>query len=77
MRVTSKGQVTIPKSVRSALGIDMETDLEFELRDDGALLRVVRSSRGLDAVERLRLAGKASWCGPSTDEVMEMTRGRD
>ena len=30
MRVTSKGQVTIPRNVREVLGIAPETDIEFK-----------------------------------------------
>jgi antitoxin PrlF len=29
MRVTTKGQVTIPRNVREALGISPETEIEF------------------------------------------------
>jgi AbrB family looped-hinge helix DNA binding protein len=29
MRVTTKGQVTIPRDVREALGISPETEIEF------------------------------------------------
>ncbi len=40
MRVTQKGQVTIPLPVRRALGIQPGTDVEFELDEHGARLRV-------------------------------------
>ena len=36
MRVTTKGQVTIPTSVREALGISPETEIEF-VEDKGSL----------------------------------------
>jgi antitoxin PrlF len=40
VRVTSKGQVTIPKLVRDRLGIAPGTRVEFELAEDGrAFLR--------------------------------------
>jgi AbrB family looped-hinge helix DNA binding protein len=39
MRVTEKGQVTIPKNVRRKLGIVPGTEVEFDLREDGAMLR--------------------------------------
>lgn len=77
MRVTSKGQVTIPKPIRDQLGIDPETELEFELCAEGVLLRIVAPSQGRDAVSRLRELGRLAWTGPTTDEVMELTRGRD
>ncbi|MDX3929139.1 MAG: AbrB/MazE/SpoVT family DNA-binding domain-containing protein [Shinella sp.] len=45
MRVTEKGQVTIPKNVRANLGIETGSEVEFVLRDDEAVLRVVERSR--------------------------------
>ena len=50
MRVTEKGQVTIPKNVRSKLGIETGSEVEFVLRDGEAVLRVVEPSR--NEVER-------------------------
>jgi AbrB family looped-hinge helix DNA binding protein len=41
MRVTSKGQVTIPQTVRRRLGIRKGSEVEFVLRDDEAVLRTV------------------------------------
>ncbi|MCK5240810.1 AbrB/MazE/SpoVT family DNA-binding domain-containing protein [bacterium] len=38
MRVTTKGQVTIPKNVREALGIIPETEIDFR-EDNGKLLK--------------------------------------
>jgi len=40
-RVTSKGQITLPVEMRRQLGISMGDDLEFEVTDDGAVLRVI------------------------------------
>ncbi|MEO7742853.1 MAG: AbrB/MazE/SpoVT family DNA-binding domain-containing protein [Usitatibacter sp.] len=40
--VTSKGQVTIPKRVRQALGITPGSKVEFDLDKGGALLRLVK-----------------------------------
>lgn len=40
--VTSKGQVTIPKRVRQALGITAGSKVEFDLDGSGARLRLVR-----------------------------------
>ncbi len=35
--VTSKGQVTIPRDVREALGLDEGHRVEFRIRDDGVV----------------------------------------
>jgi AbrB family looped-hinge helix DNA binding protein len=40
-RVTSKGQVTLPVTLRDRLGIDAGDDLEFEETDCGTVVRVV------------------------------------
>jgi AbrB family looped-hinge helix DNA binding protein len=40
--VTSKGQVTIPKRVREALGITPGSSVEFDLQGGGARLRLVK-----------------------------------
>ncbi|HEY5490281.1 MAG TPA: AbrB/MazE/SpoVT family DNA-binding domain-containing protein [Gemmatimonadaceae bacterium] len=43
--MTSKGQITVPKAVRDALGLIEGTKVDFELLPDGAaLMRVKRKS---------------------------------
>lgn len=37
--VTSKGQITLPRAVREALGLGAGAEVDFELRGDGVLLR--------------------------------------
>lgn len=50
MRVTEKGQVTIPKNVRSNLGIEPGSEVEFLLKGREAVLRRVEPAQAL--VER-------------------------
>lgn len=77
MRITSKGQVTIPVNIRERAGLLPGTDVDFVL--DGKSVRVVRAkrakreSRGEALVRRLR--GSAT-VRMSTDEIMALTRGR-
>ncbi len=74
MRVTSKGQVTIPQEVREKLGLLPATEVEFVVEGNTARLRRVgkkTQDRGLKAVARLR--GRAS-VRLSTDEIMKLTR---
>lgn len=40
MRVTSKGQVTIPRNVREILGISSETEVDF--KEDNGRFYIVR-----------------------------------
>lgn len=49
-RITSKGQVTIPKRIRDRLGLEAGEDVEFVLTDDGEL--TVRPKR--PPMDRLR-----------------------
>jgi len=71
MRVTQKGQVTIPLEVRRALGIHAGTDVEFELDDRGARV-LVDPDRAAQEVARMRGAGQGEM---STDEILALTRG--
>jgi len=77
MRVTSKGQVTIPKELRDELGLLPGTEVEFVRDGDGA--RVKRKAggptRGEELVDHLRGAGKNYTM--TTEEVMRLTRGED
>jgi antitoxin PrlF len=59
--VSSKGQITVPKIVRTRYALEPGTEVEFELREDGALLRKKRGARHpiWDAVGTLR--GKFRW----------------
>lgn len=74
MRVTEKGQVTIPKDIRDALGIGAGTEVEFERRRDSIVIRKSRRtrSRGQQLAERLRGRGDVEM---TTDEIMALTRG--
>ena len=36
--MTAKGQVTVPKTIRDALGADAGTKMTFELHDDGRVV---------------------------------------
>ena len=42
MKITSKGQVTIPQAVRAKAGLHPHSEVEFEVRDNGeVILRAV------------------------------------
>lgn len=72
MRVTSKGQVTIPKDVRQRLGITPGSDVEFELDERGARLIRAKASHGELIVRGMVGRGDVLM---STDEIMALTRG--
>jgi antitoxin PrlF len=70
VRVTQKGQVTIPLQVRRALGIRPGSDVEFELDEHGARLLVDRD-RTAKEIARMRGAGEGEM---STEEILALTR---
>ena len=74
MRVTSKGQVTIPLAVRKRLGIRPGSDVDFELDERGARLVRTKTSEGAQIVKRMVGRGTGAM---STDEIMALTRGDD
>lgn len=74
MRLTSKGQVTIPLAIRTRLGLLPNTEVEFDVVDQSVRIRKAKKqSRGREIVEHLR--GRASRPGMTTDEIMALTRG--
>ncbi len=84
MRMTSKGQVTIPKEVRDKLGIVPGSDVGFREEEGKIVLfnkeNVPEESRGAVLVRQLKELGERArregWMsGLTTDEIMEMTRG--
>lgn len=72
-KLTSKGQVTIPKPVRDHLGIAPGSEVEFRLAADGNI--VIEKADGTRPPSRFaKLVGVAG-PGLSTDEIMAITRG--
>lgn len=75
MRITSKGQVTIPAEIRERAGLLPNTEVEFEF--DGKVVRIVRAKRrkgdgrGARLVSHLRGRGDVAM---STDDIMALTR---
>ena len=74
MRVTEKGQVTIPKELRDELGIGAGSEVSFERAGDAIVVRKTGQgpSRGQRLAERLRGRGDVAM---STDEILSLTRG--
>ncbi len=78
MRITSKGQVTIPKEIREKLGLLPHTEVDFVL--EGNSVRLVKAAgrkgetRGERLVRLLREA-RGKGIGMTTDEIMALTRG--
>jgi len=71
MRVTTKGQVTIPRDIREALGISPETEIDFV--EDGGRFYIVKTSEPNVTGKFRKFRGIAS-AKMSTDEIMSLTR---
>ena len=75
MRITSKGQVTIPAEIREQAGLLPHTEVDFAF--DGEVVTIVptarpkKESRGARVVAHLRGRGDVAM---STDAIMELTR---
>ncbi len=73
MRITSKGQVTIPQQFREALGLLPYSEVEFELDGDAVRVRKARKSTSRGAAVAARMKGTAT-SRMTTDEIMKLTR---
>ena len=76
MRITSKGQVTIPLDIRDRLGLLPNTEVEFEIDRDAVRIRKSvregRPTRGRALVDHMRARSTRRI---TTDEIMRLTRG--
>ncbi len=77
MRITTKGQVTIPQDIRERLGLLPYSEVEFDIVGDSVRIRKKKGtkSRGQRLLELMRRAKPKP--GMTTDELMAMTRGDD
>lgn len=74
MRVTSKGQVTIPRKVRENMGIlPAETNIEF-LQDDNGRWYLSKTTDATKTISRFRTAYQTGKITMSTNEIMALTR---
>lgn len=79
MRITAKGQVTIPQEIRERTGLLPNTEVEFVV--DGDVVTLIKAvvsrkpTRGQLLVEHL--ARHRGHVDLSTDEIMALTRGED
>jgi len=74
MKITEKGQVTIPKAIRDKMGFLPQTEVEFVVSRDRVVLRKVdgKRRRGKKLVAAMRGRATRKMC---TEEIMALTRG--
>jgi AbrB family looped-hinge helix DNA binding protein len=75
MRITSKGQVTIPQEIRDRFGFLPETEVDFRVEGNAVRLVKIGSKRGRGRGESVvkRLRGTAG-VRMTTDEILALTR---
>jgi AbrB family looped-hinge helix DNA binding protein len=74
MRITSKGQVTIPIEIREKAGFLPDTEVEFKMTGNTVVLKKAGSpsKRSLDLINRMR---RKATLKMTTDEILALTRG--
>ena len=77
--ITSKGQVTIPKRVRDALGLSPGAEVEVQYRSDGALVTLAKKKRAKSEIRKSfeSIRGTIDLGGMTTDEYIKWLRGND
>jgi antitoxin PrlF len=72
-RMTSKGQVTIPKRFRDRLGLRPGSEVEFEENGEGDVL--VKGTKPAARKSRFAALRGTLRSGLTADELMKLTRG--
>ena len=75
MKVTTKGQVTIPAHIRSYLGITPQSEVDFRIAENRVLLVKLPADRTEGPSRFARLRGVLK--GGTTDQWMRETRGEE
>lgn len=74
MKVTEKGQVTIPIVIRRKMGLLANTDVEFVVSGKSVMLRKSGQTRRRGGKLIATMRGRAT-NRLSTDQIMALTRG--
>lgn len=77
MRISERGQITIPKPLRERYGLDHNVEVEVTPTDEGLLIRKQAAEHPIDRVYGiLRDSGQAGIPIEDVDEYIEEIRGR-
>jgi bifunctional DNA-binding transcriptional regulator/antitoxin component of YhaV-PrlF toxin-antitoxin module len=74
MKLTSKGQVTIPLALRKRYGFPARGEVTFEAAESGVLIKPAASDRLRRLKAALRRARGTADAGLTTAAVMKLTR---
>ena len=69
--VTAKGQITIPKAVRQALGVKPGSRVDFQRRENGDIVIVKDGPKPPGHFDRFRGVATTKL---TTDQIMALTR---
>ena len=72
MRVTIKGQVTIPRNIREMLGISPETEVDF--KEENGRVYIVKVGEPTTATGKFHKFRGIATAKMSTDQIMGLTR---
>ncbi|RJP35945.1 MAG: AbrB/MazE/SpoVT family DNA-binding domain-containing protein [Desulfobacteraceae bacterium] len=72
MRVTTKGQVTIPIDIRKKLGITPSTEVDFV--EDGDRIFLIKCKRKTGTARKFAKLRGIATVKMTTDEIMKLTR---
>ena len=74
MRITSKGQVTIPIEIREKMGFLPDTEVKFKITGNTVFLERVESlsKRSRHLINQMRRKATVKM---TTDEILGLTRG--
>jgi AbrB family looped-hinge helix DNA binding protein len=77
VKLTKKGQVTIPLTLRKKFGLLPATEVAFEEADEGVLIKPAAASRRRQAESWLKRARGSATVKLTTDQIMSLTRGEE
>jgi AbrB family looped-hinge helix DNA binding protein len=72
MKVTTKGQVTIPVNIREKLGITPDTEVDF--MQEGDRIVIVKRKDATTASRKFKKLRGIATVKMTTDEIMALTR---
>jgi AbrB family looped-hinge helix DNA binding protein len=77
MRITSKGQVTIPIAIREKAGLMPNTEVDFDFDGQSVRIRRARRKKGLSRGENIvrHLRAHRGDIKMTTEEIMALMRG--
>ncbi len=76
MKITSKGQVTIPQEIREEFGLLPNTEVDFKVKRGQVVLvkTINENKRGKNLINKMRGKGTVNM---TTEEIMTLTRNKD